>query len=85
MVHRKRREHLKEHMKAYSKNVFEVYKPKANDLLVAEREQRVKNTDMEEFKRKKMEIQSSPYRDYFKESLKNAVDSNSSKKNSGKM
>ncbi|TNV73152.1 hypothetical protein FGO68_gene8618 [Halteria grandinella] len=58
---RKRREHLKEHMKAYAKNVSEVYKPKPSDQLIAEREQRIRNTDKEEFKRKKIEIQSSPY------------------------
>ncbi|TNV82011.1 hypothetical protein FGO68_gene7165 [Halteria grandinella] len=82
---RKRREHLKEHMKAYAKNVSEVYKPKPSDQLIAEREQRIRNTDKEEFKRKKIEIQSSPYRDYFKESLKNAVHSNSSQKYQGKL
>lgn len=52
---------------------------------MAEREQRIKETDKEEFKRKKLEIQNSPYQDYFKESLKKAAISNSSKKDEGKL
>ncbi len=62
--------HLKEQKDAYSKVVSQIYKPRLSEQLQAEREQRIRETDKEAFKRKKIEIQSSPYKDYFQEAIK---------------
>lgn len=51
--------------------VTQVFKPKINETLAAEREGRIKATDKEGFRKKKEMIQNSPYKDYFKESIKN--------------
>jgi len=67
---KQQRAHLKEQKDAYSKVVSQIYKPKHSEQLQAEREQRIKETDKEAFKRRKIEIQSSPYRDYFQEGFK---------------
>jgi len=38
-----------------------------------EREQRIKIIEREEFKKRKIEIEKSPYKDYFKEGLRKAA------------
>ena len=42
-----------------------------SEVLVNEREMRVKYINKEELKKKKEEIQSTPYKDYFKEGIRN--------------
>jgi len=53
--------------------VKKIHKPKVSETLAVEREQRIKIIEREEFKKRRMEIEKSPYKDYFKEGMKKAA------------
>ena len=82
--HKKKRLQLLEQQEAYAKAIKQFHKPKVSEALTNEREMRIKQTNKEEFKKKKIEIQNSPYKDYIKEGIRQnggstkAVESNKS-------
>lgn len=51
----------------------QVHQPKVSEKLVLENERRIKIVEREEFKKKKLEIIQTPYKDYFKEGMKKAA------------
>ena len=73
MQHRRKRNQLMEQQDQYAKVVKQVHQPKVSDRLALENERRIKIVDREEFKKRKIEIVQTPYKDYFKEGMKKAA------------
>lgn len=61
---------LLEQKQAYAQAIKQLHKPKISQALANERELRVKQISKEDLKKKKAEIQNSPYKDYLKIGIK---------------
>lgn len=57
----------------YAKVVKQVHQPKVSEKLALETERRIKLVEREEFKKRKIEIIQTPYKDYFKDGMKQAA------------